>query len=148
MSPFSTSPNGHTPADRAYHRISTSPEPLDEIAKILFTPECVGDNTFKNRPCLITSVQDVRDEFRCVIAPVTKFDDEELENIELTELEKSMFLPILPNEWDVYGRQPIQTNPLWGRKRAYQMLIRLSCSIERTDIGRHTTYTCEMGETC
>jgi hypothetical protein len=135
-----------SPARQARERLLTSPDPLREISKMLLTPDCVGGTEFRSRPCLVTSVRLVDGDLRCIIAPVTKFENKDLEGLPISDFQKQLFLPIVPNEWDVLGRAPIHTDPVWQRNNSYQMLVRMACSMHRPDGSRFTTYTCDESD--
>ena len=78
-----------------------------------------------------------------MVAPVTKFDSKDLEDVELSEEEKSWFIPIFPNTVDVRNRDPIKTDPVWRKPRAYQMLVVLPVSPKRLQQVKHVTYVCD-----
>jgi hypothetical protein len=83
------------------------------------------------------------DSSRFMIFPVTKFEDREFDELDLSETEKELFLPIFPNKKDVLNRLPISTSPPWKSQGAYQMIQTVQFSGLRLERDDHVTYRCE-----
>jgi hypothetical protein len=80
---------------------------------------------------------------RFMILPVTKFNDRRFDRLDLTDKEKKLFLPILPNTKDIVNRAAISTTPTWKAQDAYQMLQTVQVGGLRLENGDHVTYRCD-----